>query len=118
MAEEFKASGIAVNALWPKSGTGIIVYNDNHSQISKHVLNASVAILTAATEFRANLMSKEEKARLKLRLPSITADAAYVILTKNSRNFTQQFCIDEDVLAEEGVTDFEQYAAPKPSKNL
>lgn len=76
----------------------------------------SVAILTAATEFRANLMSKEEQARLKLRLPSIMSDAAYVILTKNSRNFTQQFCIDEDVLIEEGVTDFAQYAAPKPSK--
>ena len=74
------------------------------------------AILTAATEFRANLMSKEEKARLKLRLPSIMADAAYVILTKNSRNFSQQFCIDEDVLTEEGLTDFAQYAAPKLSK--
>lgn len=61
-------------------------------------------------------MSKEEKARLILRLPNIMADAAYVVLSKNSRHFTQQFCIDEDVLFDEGVTDFQQYAAPKPSK--
>ena len=38
------------------------------------------------------------------------ADAAYAILTKPSREFTGHFCIDEDVLRAEGVTDFSEYA--------
>lgn len=96
MAEEFRSDGIAVNALWPKSGT---------------------AIKTAATELRAKRMSKEDIAlllKLKLRIPDVTADAAYAILTRDSRSYTQHFCIDEDILREEGITDFEQYSALVP----
>jgi citronellol/citronellal dehydrogenase len=38
------------------------------------------------------------------------ADAAHAILTKPSREFTGRFCIDDDVLAAEGVTDLREYA--------
>lgn len=51
----------------------------------------------------------------QLRFPEIMADAAYVILTKDSKSFTRNFCIDEDVLKEAGVTDFDKYAV-KPGK--
>ena len=40
----------------------------------------------------------------------IMADAAYEILTKDSKTFTGNFCIDDLVLHEAGVTDFSQYA--------
>ena len=38
------------------------------------------------------------------------ADAAYAMLSKNSRDFTGNFAIDEDILRAEGVTDFNRYA--------
>ena len=69
---------------------------------------------------RAKQMSQEDIAlllKLKLRIPDVTADAAYAIVTRDSRSYTQHFCIDEDILKEEGITDFEQYAAPRPSKH-
>ncbi len=44
------------------------------------------------------------------RKPEIMADAAYVILTRNSRDYTGQFLIDDEVLVESGVTDLDQYA--------
>jgi hypothetical protein len=78
------------------------------------------AIKTSATEMRAKQMSQEDIAlllKLKLRIPDVTADAAYAIVTRDSRSYTQHFCIDEDILKEEGITDFEQYAAPRPSKH-
>jgi putative sterol carrier protein len=40
------------------------------------------------------------------------ADAAYVILTKDSKSFTGNFCIDEKVLREVGVKDFSMYLGP------
>ena len=46
------------------------------------------------------------------RNPQIMADAAYVILTKDSKNFTGNFCIDEKVLREVGVKDFSVYLGP------
>ena len=44
------------------------------------------------------------------RKPDIMADAAYLILIQNSRDFTGQFLIDDDVLRQHGVTDLDQYA--------
>ena len=44
------------------------------------------------------------------RTDQIMADAAYVVLTRDSRARTGEFLIDEDVLKEVGVTDFEQYS--------
>lgn len=83
MAEELRGDGIAVNALWPKS-----------------------TIHTAALD----MLMGSELSRSTSRKPAILADAAYAILTKPSRSFTGNFCIDERLLKEEGVTDFEQYA--------
>lgn len=39
----------------------------------------------------------------------IMSDAAYAILTKNSRSYTGNFVIDEDVLRELGITNFDDY---------
>ena len=47
--------------------------------------------------------------RCACRTDGITADAAYAMLTKASHQFTGNFCIDEEVLRNEGVTDFDQY---------
>ena len=84
MAEEFKDQGVAVNALWPRT-----------------------AISTAAVK---NVLGGEEMANIS-RTPEIMADAAYVILTKPSKEFTGNFCIDDNLLAEHGVTDFSKYAS-------
>merc|ERR1711936_1368047 len=85
MAEEFKEAGIAVNAIWPKT-----------------------AIMTAAM----GMMGGGEGISSQCRTPEIMADAAYVILTKHSREFTGNFCVDEHILREVGVKDFSQYLAP------
>jgi citronellol/citronellal dehydrogenase len=82
MAEEFKPQGIAVNSLWPRT-----------------------TIATAAIE--VNFPQAIMKASRK---PAIMADAAYAVLIRDSRRATGNFYIDETVLREEGVTDFEQYA--------
>jgi citronellol/citronellal dehydrogenase len=82
-AEELRADGIAANSLWPKTG-----------------------IDTAAAR---NLFGGEEAAR-HCRKTTIVADAAHVILTQPSREYTGRFAIDEDVLYEAGVTDFAKYA--------
>jgi citronellol/citronellal dehydrogenase len=83
MAGELRRAGIAVNALWPRT-----------------------AIATAAVR---NLLGGDAAMRGS-RKPSIMGDAAHAILTRPSREFTGQFCIDDDVLAAEGVTDFRDYA--------
>jgi citronellol/citronellal dehydrogenase len=83
MAKEFSAEGIAVNALWPKT-----------------------VIATAAVR---NLLGGDA-AMARARTPEIVADAAHVILCKESRTCTGNFFIDEEVLADAGVEDFEQYA--------
>jgi citronellol/citronellal dehydrogenase len=83
MAEEFRADGIAFNALWPRS--------------------------TIATAAVRNLLGGEEMAR-RSRTPEIMADAAHVILTRPSRDFSGNFCIDDEVLASADVTDLSAYA--------
>jgi citronellol/citronellal dehydrogenase len=82
MAGEFREDGIAVNALWPRT-----------------------TIATAAV----NMLGGDEL-MMHSRKPDIMADAAYVILTKPSREFTGRFCVDDAVLEDEGVTDFSGYA--------
>ena len=82
MAEEFRQAGIAFNALWPRT-----------------------TIATAAIE---NLLGGERIMRLS-RKPEIMADAAYAIFQKPSRQFTGNFLIDDAILAEEGITDLQQY---------
>ena len=90
MAEEFKDRGIAVNALWP-----------------------ATAIATAAT---MNLLGGDTTVAAS-RKPEIMADAAHAILVRDSRRCTGNFCIDEEVLKEEGVTDLDRYAM-KPGAPL
>ena len=82
MAAELAGHGIAVNSLWPRT-----------------------TIATAAIEvhFPEEILKASRK-------PAIMADAAYVIFNRDSRRHTGKFYIDEAVLREEGVTDFEQYA--------
>ena len=83
MAEEFKEEGVAVNALWPRT-----------------------AVATAAIK---NALGGDSIMNIS-RSPEIMADAAYVILTKNSKEFTGNFCIDDNLLAENGVEAFSKYA--------
>ena len=40
----------------------------------------------------------------------MVADAAYIILNRNSKECTGNFFIDVEVLEAEGITDFEKYA--------
>lgn len=44
------------------------------------------------------------------RKPEIVADAAYTMITKDSRSFTGNFSIDESILSDVGVEDMDQYA--------
>jgi citronellol/citronellal dehydrogenase len=55
-----------------------------------------------------NLLGGEETIRCS-RKPEIMADAAYAILTKPSLEFTGNFCIDDEVLKAEGVTELSKY---------
>ncbi len=89
MAQEFSDQGLAVNALWPKT-----------------------SIATAALKMTGGATTPEQS-----RIPEIMADAACTILTRNSRELNGQFLIDEEVLREEGVEDFSNYAV-NPSMPL
>ncbi len=88
MAEEFKGK-VAVNALWPQT-----------------------TIATAAIEFA--LGGKEMMRRS--RKPSIMSDAAYWILSQGI-DTTGNFFIDEQALAQAGITDLSSYAVD-PSVDL
>ena len=82
LSAELKSAGIAVNALWPRT--------------------------TIATAAVGNLLGGDAMMRAS-RTPEIMGDAAYVIFTKPSRQFTGNFCIDDRVLYDSGVRDFEPY---------
>jgi citronellol/citronellal dehydrogenase len=45
------------------------------------------------------------------------ADAAHVILTRDAKEFSGNFCIDDEVLASAGVTDLSSYAVD-PTQEL
>ena len=85
MAEEFRKDGIAVNSLWPMT-----------------------SIDTAAVR---NVLGGDSMAKMS-RTPAIMADAAYVLLNQNSKDYTGQYVIDEFILASAGETDFKQYNQP------
>jgi citronellol/citronellal dehydrogenase len=82
MAAEFKDQGVAVNGLWPR-----------------------VSIATAAIEFA--FADRSELARC--RTPQIMSDAAHLILTRPARDCTGNFFIDDILLYEAGVRDFDRY---------
>jgi len=82
-AAEFSQAGIASNALWPRT-----------------------LIATAAVQ---NLLGGEQT-MARARKPELYADAAYAVITRDSRTCTGNMLLCEDVLAEAGVTDFGRYA--------
>ena len=88
MAEEFRADGIAVNALWPRTT----------------IATAALQIIPGADPSHG-------------RTPEIMADAAHCVLTRASRGLTGRFLIDEEVLRAAGVSDFRRYAV-KPAAPL
>lgn len=90
LAAEFKHDGIAVNALWPRT--------------------------TIATAAIANIVGGEDVMQAS-RTPEIIADAAYLIFNKNAKEFSGEFCIDDSLLFEHGVRDFDKYRV-NPSKDL
>ena len=90
MAEELRAHGIAVNALWPRT-----------------------VIATAAIAMIPGAAAQTER----MRRPEIMADAAHAILTRDARTTTGHFFIDEEALATVGITDLERYAV-KPGMQL
>ncbi len=83
MAEEFRSEGIAFNSLWPRT-----------------------TIATAAVQ---NLLGGDQMVRHS-RTPEIMADAAWAIFNRPAKTATGNFYIDDEVLREEGVTDFDKYA--------
>jgi len=88
MSSEFKKYNIAVNSLWTKT-----------------------AINTAALAMLGGIVTPEQ-----CRKPEIVSDAAFIILSKNSKECTGNFFIDEDVLKNEGETNFDKYAVKSGSK--
>jgi citronellol/citronellal dehydrogenase len=81
-ADEAEA-GIGANCLWPRT-----------------------IIATAAVQ---NLLGGDE-AMVRARTPEIVADAAHAILVRDPRSCTANTFIDDEVLAEAGVTDLARYS--------
>jgi citronellol/citronellal dehydrogenase len=93
MVEELKAYGIAVNSLWPET---------------------PIATQTLQNNFQSEIYKGS-------RWSEIMADAAYEIIQKPAKEFTGNFCVDEAVLRDSGVTDFTKYAVDpntKPIKDI
>ena len=91
LAEELKKDGIGVNSLWP-----------------------CTSIDTAAIR---NMPGGSELARVS-RSADIMADAAHAILTRSGREATGNFYTDEEVLRQEGVSDFTKYSLGAPEEQL
>ncbi len=89
MAEEFREAGVAVNALWPRT----------------IIATAALQVIPGAEAERG-------------RTSEIVADAAWHILTRDSRSTTGNFFIDDEVLASAGIMDLSRYsvAQGKPLK--
>ena len=51
-----------------------------------------------------------EAIKEQCRSVDIMSDAAYAILTRDSKTFTGNFAVDDEVLKQEGCTDFEKYS--------
>lgn len=89
MSEEFRKEGIAVNALWPRTA------------IDTAALQMIPGVDTAAC-----------------RTPEILADAAYIVLNRESKSCTGNFFVDDDLLASEGITDLEKYSVVPGTKEF
>jgi citronellol/citronellal dehydrogenase len=82
MAEEYKADGIAFNALWPRTG-----------------------IATAAIRFAL----AGDDGMKACRTVEIMGDAAHAIFEKPAKSFSGNFLIDDSFLYAEGERDFQKY---------
>jgi citronellol/citronellal dehydrogenase len=89
LAGEVKAHNIAVNALWP---------------------------VTLIESFATKNFGMGD--RSKWRKADILADATYAIVSADPAKRTGQALLDEDVLREEGVTDFATYACVEGSEPM
>src|SRR5664279_3982150 len=89
-AEEFKKYGIASNSLWP-----------------------ATLIATAAVK---NMLGGEKIFQVS-RKPEIMADAAALILGRDSKITTGNHFVDENVLRDEGITNLDMYSF-KPGATL
>ena len=85
VAEQYREEGVAANCLWPRT-----------------------TIATAAIQ---NIVGGDAAMAVSRR-PEIMADAAHEVFTKPAKEYTGQTLIDDDVLREAGVTDFDQYRYP------
>lgn len=90
LAGELRSKGIAVNALWPRT--------------------------TIATSAIRNLLGGDAVMRAS-RTPEILADAAHTIFTQPAKSLTGRFLIDDTLLWEHGMRDFERYRVD-PSVDL
>lgn len=88
LAAEFGPRGVAVNALWPRT------------VIATDALNMIPGVDAQGC-----------------RRPEVVADAAHAVLVREARGFSGRFLIDEDVLADAGVADFDAYAV-EPGRPL
>jgi len=89
MSEEFRKDAIAVNALWPRTA------------IDTAALQMIPGVDTAAC-----------------RTPEILADAAYIVLNRESKDCTGNFFVDDELLASEGITDLEKYSVVPGTKDF
>ena len=87
LAEELGKHNVASNYLWPRT---------------------SLDTAAVRNVIGAELVKGSRK-------PSIYADATYAVLKRDSSTCTGNFFLDQDVLEEEGVTDFDQYAVDPES---
>ena len=88
LAEELGKHNVASNCLWPRTSLDTAAVRN---VIGEELVKGS-------------------------RKPSIYADAAYAVLKRDSSSCNGNFFLDQDVLEEEGVTDFDQYAIDPEAK--
>lgn len=88
LAAEFGPQGVAANGLWPRT------------LIATDALNMIPGVGSANG-----------------RTPQIMADAAHAVLTRQAAGFSGRFLIDDEVLAEAGITDLSGYRVD-PSQPL
>jgi citronellol/citronellal dehydrogenase len=79
----------------------------DEAEVAANCLWPRTIIATAAVQ---NLLGGDE-AMVRARTPEIMADAAREVLVRDPRSCTGNAFIDDEVLAEAGVTDLERYSA-------
>ena len=89
LADELKRDGIGVNALWPRT-----------------------AIDTAALAMIPGIDTAF------CRTTEIISDTAHIILSRDGKECSGNFFIDDEVLASEGITDLDKYAVVPGTKEF